>query len=111
MASSVSARVDVVDPELVGRAAQRQHDQPAAGQLVEHGDFLGHPQRVVDRDDRAEPGDPRPVDDLRQRPGPDRGVGRAHQRGEVVLGHGHEVEARLVRGAGLLQGAGQHALA
>ena len=37
-----------VGVELAGRAAQRQDDQAAMAELVEHGDLLGQCGRVVD---------------------------------------------------------------
>ena len=87
-----------VDPALLVAAGEAGVD-PALGQVVEHGDLLGHPQRVVGREDERQRGE---LDLLR----PGRQVGvedeRRHRclvalRVEVVLGGREAVEAEVVR--------------
>ena len=96
-------RVGVVGDVLVRRAAQHARHDPPAGHHVEHGELLGHADRVQDRDVGAEQRDLGPLDPLGQRAGHHHRVGRQRERRVVVLGHGHPVEADLVGQLELLQ--------
>ena len=86
-----------VDPALLVAAGEPGVD-PALGQVVEHGQLLGHPQRVVSREDQRQRGE---LDVLR----PGRQVGvedqRRHRRlvalgVEMVLGGREAVETEVV---------------
>ena len=69
----------------LGQAAAHPEDEPALGEVVEHDDLLGHPQRVVPRQDdrpRAELDRARPPGQVRERL---RGVGAHRVVVEVVL--------------------------
>jgi hypothetical protein len=75
----------VVDLVLARNAARESKDGPPARQIVEHGKFLGKPQRLVQRQQVA-------VDQQSQPPCPLRGggchqIGRIHQplRGAMML--------------------------
>jgi pimeloyl-ACP methyl ester carboxylesterase len=86
-------RLDAVGEQLVGVAALAEPDlQPPAAELVEHGDLLGQPGRVVQRqhvDQRAQP-DPRGAHGRRGQEHV-RGRGQAERRA-VVLGQVVDVE-------------------
>ena len=88
--------VDAGLQRLDGAAANETGDDPAAGVAVQHGDFLGHADGVVDGYDVAEYGDLGLLGDL----GDDGGVEvdrrlSAPVGGVVLVGH-DPVESHLV---------------
>ena len=49
--------LDVVDQILIRRPPQESNYEATLGQVIEHGELLGHAHRIVQRDDRAQHGD------------------------------------------------------
>ena len=89
---------------LVGHRAAAETDlQPPAAHVIEHADFLQHPQRVMDRQRIDEGAEAQPLGALRDRREEHAGRGRHAERREVMLGDVIGVEARAVEGFDHLQ--------
>jgi hypothetical protein len=90
--------------ELALAVAEAEADlEPAAAQLVEHGDVLGEAQRVLERAEQDRGADPH-----RRRPLRDRGQHREDRRqvavaGDVVLGEPDRLVAELFRPRDLVE--------
>ena len=97
--------VEVVAQIFVGRAAQQAEHKAARQHRIEHRQLLGDPDRVADRDDRAQERDLDVVDMARE-------VGRRERRRRgqdarriMVLRQADPVEAQLLDKAGALDHA------
>ena len=95
--------VDIVGDVFVRRAAHQASNHPPAGQGIQHGEFLGHPKRIEDRNIGAEQRDLGVLDHLRKGAGHDHRIGVEGKRRKMMLGHRHPVEAHLIGKGELLQ--------